>query len=279
MNSFVRRLGQRLPRRWRNHLKSPVRAVRWWWLARQPDRKYQPKGAECSFLCPPLAVEHAFRLQFADPEQAAEFTEFRELIRPLRTPLFFDLGCHFGLFSHVLLARSKSSGRVLAVDPSGTACAMVRHIAAANGWTDRLEVLQAAVGGRTGELEMVDGGVMLAGYFMAASDQPPGDRIRVPQFTIDDLTQRAGRKPDLIKIDIESFELEALDGAHATLSGGQIPLCLEIHNRYLRERNADPRQVLAKVTALGYRHWTCAGQPITAEAILARDLVRIVARP
>ena len=278
MNNFVRRLGQKVPRRWRNYLKSPGKAVRWWWLARQPDRRYQPQNADSSFLCPPLAVEHAFRFQFLDAEQAAEFREFVDLLRPLKDPLFFDLGCHFGLFSHVMLALSKPAGRALAVDPSGTACAMVRHIAAANSWTSRLEVIQAAVGGKSGELEMVDGGVMLAGYFMAASDQPPGDRIRVPLVTIDDLTRRAGRKPDVVKIDIESFELEAFDGAPETLGGGEIPICLEMHNRYLRDRKADPRQVLAKIAALGYRHLTCGGQPISADAILARDLIRIVAR-
>lgn len=278
MSSLTRSLGRILPRGLRNQVKSPLRTLRWWRLSRQPDQEFRPTGAGCSFRCPPLAIEHAFRHQFEDPEQATEFAEFLELVRPLKAPLFFDLGTHFGLFSHVLLARCGPDARVVAVDPSGVACSMVRRIAAANGWTDRLEVVQAAMGGTLGEVEMVDGGVLLAGYFMAAADQPASDRIRVPRITIDELVRRAGRVPDLIKIDIESFELEVFDGAKKSLMGGRIPLCLEIHNRYIRERGGDPRDVLKKLTGLGYTRWTTGGKIITDTEILQPDLIRIVVR-
>lgn len=278
MNSLTRSVGRLLPRRLRNYVKSPLRTLQWWWLSCQPDQMYRPEGAGCSFRCPPLAIKHAFRHQFGDPEQAAEFAEFLELLRPITAPLFFDLGSHFGLFSHVVMARGGSNARAVAVDPSGAACSMVRRIAIANGWTNRLEVVQGAMGGTDGEVEMVDGGVMLAGYFMAAADQPPGDRIRVPRLTIDELVRRVGRLPDLIKIDIESFEIEVFDGAAKTLGGSQIPVCLEIHNRYIRERGADPAVVLQRLTALGYTRWTIGGRSAAAAEILRPELIRIVAR-
>jgi len=242
------------------------------------DCDYHPAGTQKSFRCPPLAIEHAFQHQFNDPAQALEFADFIELIQPLQAPLFFDLGAHFGLFTHVLLAGGGPRARAVAVDPSGVACSMVRRIAAANGWSERLEVIQGAIGGADGELEMVDGGVMLAGYFMAAADQPSGDRIRVPRLTIDELVRRVGRTPDLIKIDIESFELEVFDGAHRTLAGARIPLCLEIHNRYIRERGANPAEVLEKISALGYTRWTIRNRALSAAEILKPDLIRIVAR-
>jgi len=267
-----------LPRGLRNQVKSPVRSFRWWWLSRQPDREFHPDGANCSFRCPPLAIELAFRNQFADAAQAVEFADFLNLLRPMTSPLLFDLGAHFGLFSHVVMALGGPRARAIAVDPSGVACSMVRRIASTNGWTDRLEVLQAAVGGSVGEVEMVDGGVLLAGYFMAAADQPPSDRTRVPRLTIDELVRRAGRLPDLIKIDVESFELEVFDGAAKTLTGSGIPVCLEIHNQYIRERGSDPALVLDRLTALGYTDWTVGGRQVAAPEILKPDLIRIVAR-
>ena len=278
MNRLTQAVGRWLPRRWRNQLKSPARTLRWWRKSRQPDQDYSPVGAGCHFRCPPLAVEYAFQHQFNDPEQAVEFADFLELLRPLPAPLFFDLGAHFGLFSHVVLAKGGPSARAVAVDPSGTACSMIRHIAAINGWTDRLEVIQGAMGGTLGEVEMVDGGVMLAGYFMAAADQPAGDRVRVPRLTIDELVRRVGGRPDLIKIDIESFEQEVFDGAAATLTGASISLCLEVHNRYIRDAGKDPKVVLQKLSALGYTRWTMGTRTVSAEEILKPDLVRIVAR-
>ena len=278
MNPVFRHLGRLIPRNLRNWFKSPSRTLRWWILSRQPDVTYAVPGGDCSFRCPPLAVENAFRGQFEDPEQTVEFRDFLELIRPIRSPLFFDLGTHFGLFSHVVMARSGGEGRAIAVDPAGTACSMVRRIASLNGWTDRLTVIQAAMGGESGEVEMVDGGVLLAGYFMEAVDQPQGDRIRVPRVTIDELVHRIGCKPDLIKIDIEGFERDVFEGATETLTGASIPVCLEIHNRYIRDAGGDPAQLLEKLRQMGYTRWTAGGRTITAEEILVRDLIRIVIR-
>ncbi len=277
MNHLLRRIGRWVPRSLRNHLKAPQQSLRWWLSSRRPAITCSP-GYDWSFRAPELAVKSAFHLQTDDPPQAAEFAEFMALIKGFQDPLFFDIGCHFGIFSFAVVDRCGPGAQAVAIDPSSTACEMVRRISKLNGWTDRVEVLQMAMGDRIGDLEMVDGGVVCAGYFMLPGDQPKRDRVVVPQQTIDGLAHQRGRSPDLVKIDVEGFELEVLMGGRATLVSGDIPLCLEVHNHYLRERNVDPRSILRTLEEFGYRQLTCGGRAISPEDILIGDIVRVVAR-
>jgi FkbM family methyltransferase len=277
MNSALRAVARLIPRSLRNHLKSPRQSWAWWRASRRPPVQFSP-GFGLAFQCPELAVTAAFHLQQDDPEQAAEFAEFMTLATEFRDPLFFDIGCHFGIFSFAVVDRFGPGAKAIAIDPSNSACAMVRRIAEINGWTQRIDVLLAAAGEKTGELEMVDGGVQCAGYFMLPADQPKRDRIVVPQKTIDSLAAEYGRKPDIVKIDVEGFEREVLIGGRQTLEGGAIPICLEIHNHYMRDRGLDPACVTEELLRLGYRRFTCAGKSIDPSQFQRSGIIRIVAR-
>ena len=166
---------------------------------------------------------------------------------------------------------------MIAVDPSDIACAMVRRISAQNSWDKGIRIIQAAVGEKSGELEMVSGGVASAGYFTLPTDQPSADRTTVRLLTIDQLTDEMGRVPDLIKIDVEGFELEVLRGASKTLRTGIPILCLELHNRLMLERGLKPAEILCDLRRNGYVHWTCGGQVIDETTILQAEIVRMVA--
>jgi FkbM family methyltransferase len=277
MSALLRRIGQLVPRSLRNHLKAPRQSYDWWRASRRPPVAFSP-GFGWSFKSPELAVVSAFHLQIDDPPQAAEFVEFIALMQAYRDPLFFDIGCHFGIFSFAVVDRCGPGSRAIAIDPSGTACAMVKEIIRLNQWGDRIQVLQAAMGDKPGELEMVDGGVLCAGYFMLPADQPLRDRVKVRQATIDELAKEAGRPPDVVKIDVEGFEREVLWGGRETLGKHDIPLCLEVHSHYMRERKVEPVSVVEELERLGYRRFTCAGKPIDRKGILTGDIVRIVAR-
>ncbi len=266
-----------VPRNLRNHLKAPRQSFAWWRASRRPPVSYSP-GYGWTFRCPRLAVDAAFHLQTDDPPQAAEFAEFMALIEGYRDPLFLDIGCHFGMFSFAVVAKCGPKARAVAIDPSASACAMATRIAGINGWKDRIEVLRAAAGDVPGELEMIDGGVMCAGYFTLPADQPKRDRVVVPQLTIDELAGRWKRPPDIVKIDVEGFEREVLVGGTRTLSSGDIPVCLEIHNHYMRDRGLDPASVGEQLLALGYRRFTRGGEAISPAAFQEGDIVRIVAR-
>jgi FkbM family methyltransferase len=68
--------------------------------------------------------------------------------------------------------------------------------------------------------------------------------VSVPVTTIDDYCADNGLAPAFLKVDVESFELEVLEGAKATLAGCQPIAVVEI------ARHED--EVLALMTSLGY---------------------------
>lgn len=272
VTAFLRRL---VPRPVRNFLRAPGMAVRLWQRGR--DDAWSPRPG-WTLRCPRVAIDGAFHAQQDDPPQVAEFDEFLALIKDQRNPLFFDLGCHFGLFGFGIARFCGPDARVVAVDPSPVACAMVEHIRGANGWQAQIKVLRAAVGETVGELEMIDAGPQAAGYFVLPGDQPAGDRSRVPLLTIDELCAREGRAPDLVKIDVEGYELEVLRGGRRTLEGNRVLLFIELHNDLMRQRKVDPASVLELLQAMGYTEWQCAGKPVSRPDILGQEIIRVVGR-
>ncbi len=124
---------------------------------------------------------------------------------------------------------------------------------------------------------MVDAGVSAAGYMVLPGDHPQSERTRLPQTTIDQLAPQMPGLPTVIKIDVESFELEVLRGGSATLSQQAIPLCLEMHNQMMRERGVEPRQVLELLQSYGYRNYTCESRAVSVEEILRAEIIRLIA--
>jgi len=265
-----------LPRSVRNVLRSPKRALRLW-LDQHRQIAHEPRPG-WTLRCPQVAVDMAFNLQRDDPPQVEEFDDFLRLIRPLRDPLLFDIGCHFGLFSFAVAHYCGAGTRAVAVDPSGVACRMVEKIRDLNNWQQQIEVVQAAAGSEVGQLEMVDCGPAASGYFNLPGDQPAVDRTVVPMLTIDELRRRAKRVPTVVKIDVESFEAEVLAGGRETLAQNDVVVCIEVHHQIMRGRKADPLQPIRQLREYGYRRFERGGREVTPETLLEEEISRFIAR-
>jgi len=118
---------------------------------------------------------------------------------PARGESVVDLGANQGLFS--VLAASAGASRVLAVDAQRRFAPMLAGHAAANGVADRIELVHALVGARSGVLAA-------AGHRHAASRW--GEEVPTPRLA--DLLDRHGlRQVDLMRIDIEGSEFALLN--------------------------------------------------------------------
>ncbi len=122
-----------------------------------------------------------------------------------------NLGANHGVIALMLAKTVGETGLVVAVEANPYDFEVARSNAARNG-VGQLEVINAAVARTSGLLEFgLDGRVQHQGARMG--------RRRVPALSIDDLSTRYGR-PDVVFMDVEGYELEALRGAAETIEHG-----------------------------------------------------------
>lgn len=154
--------------------------------------------------------------------EASETKLFAALVQDAE--LVLDLGANTGVYS--LLATSLSStARVIAVEPSPANADRLRANVRLNGET-RITVVEAAVGASEGTLEIAvpaDGSICdvasAVDGFSRAFYGIAYTTISVAQTTVDRLVaDHAITRVDLIKLDVEYFELSVLKGATETLN-------------------------------------------------------------
>lgn len=227
---------------------------------------------EFSVVCHPHAYKVGYQGQIADVEQAQEFRNFVENCR--KDMLLFDIGAHFGFFS---LAAAAAGGKAIAVDPSPIATRMTKTQASLNHCLDRITIVCAGVSENSGEMDMLASGVFSDGYFMVSPGRPATEFTPTPATTVDDMTVRFGA-PTHLKIDVEGHEAAVLRGARTTLMSFAPLLFLELHNEIVTSLRGDPNAPLDILSELGYATFALDGAAIPRKAILARPIVRIVAR-
>lgn len=270
-----------IPRSARNWLRSPAKSIRWVWdgvrnnLGANQTIQMRPGW---NLQCHPAACRFANDNQNADPDQVAEFDAF--IASSFSDMVLFDVGAHFGLFSLAALHYGGTKTKVIAVDPSPTACRIMNIQARLNNVGDNLSIIQASVGERTGWQDMVAVGVISGAYLVAPSDEHPvGELTRTKAVTLDQLARDFKVLPTHIKIDVEGCEAEVLRGGCEVLSHDKSPLLfLELHNQMIRERSENPEDTLFLLKKFGYEIFAMDKSTLDSNAILNKPLIRVFAK-
>ena len=279
--NLLKQSGRRfIPRYVRNWLRSPAQTAHWIWNEFQFGvgiKKSVEIRPGWNLVYHPAAFRLAYFAQQSDPDQVNEFDGF---IGQCQMGMkLLDIGAHFGLFSLAALHYGGMNAKAVAVDPSPTACRIMRIQASLNSVSYRLEILQASVGSRVGWTDMVDSGIQSARYFVQPSDHAGRELTRTRSITLDALTEHLQDQPTHIKIDVEGCEEEVLLGAIATLSRTDGPLLfIELHNQIVSERGGDPRKVLKILGELGYDTVAPEGARLNHCEIISKPLIRVMAR-
>ena len=271
-----------IPRPIRNWLRRPGQSLAWATddLAHRVgrDRAVEIRPG-WTVRCHPAAWRLAYRAQVEDPDQVAELNGFIRACVPGMALL--DVGAHFGVFSLAALHFGGDAARAAAVDPAPSAVRMLQLQARLNGAGERLLVVAAAIGARDGSLELVDAGVGSARYYVQPERQHSArERTTVPGITVDSLCAREHLRPTHVKIDVEGFEADVLRGATRTLRAEPRPLWfIELHNGIVRRSGADPAATFEILHAAGYELLAADGRSLMPDELLARSLIRVIARP
>ncbi len=180
-----------------------------------------------------------------------EFHFIFDLIQPNDNIL--DLGAFIGTFS---LAAAALGGNVVSVDASPYNAALLKASVAENNFS-QMNVVSAAVSNQIGNLEFIQGGP----YGLV--NNPSYDTIvtTVPAITIDNLLSDLGwDRVDILKLDVEGFEVLALKGMSQLLARDDAPLVLyESNGHTLNLFGFSPNHLLAEWEKFGYKNYYIQG--------------------
>lgn len=155
----------------------------------------------------------------------------------------FDLGANSGVFAMMLADAVGESGHVVAVEAHPADVRTMEQNRELNG-LPQLECVHAAIGREAGEIVFGRHGSVDDG------SRRWGD-MRVRSLSIDGMAEQYG-VPDVVFVDIEGYEYEALLGASATIEAGP-DWFVEVHgDEELAVYGASSEDVIACFRAAGY---------------------------
>ena len=178
-------------------------------------------------------------------------TYMAELLQQAVSPgdVIVDVGAFLGYFA-LLGANAASRGRAYAFEPDPRDFPWLSHNIEANGLGDRVQALPTAVSDRSGWVTL----------YLAQEDQTQssvypltnhGRSVQVEAVTLDAFL--GDTLPDIVKIDVEGAELQALEGMTRSIQRGRPLLFVEWNPRALIRAGAQPEILLRRLEELGYR--------------------------
>lgn len=157
--------------------------------------------------------------------------------------LFVDVGANFGWYSLLFSLCSESAGRVVAIEPEpGNLRLLHKNIAVNNA--ANIFVIASGVGADDRFAELSLSTNWNPGMHSLRDDVNSHGKVKIEIRTLDSILKKFPGEIDLLKMDIEGFEVDALMGASETLARTKNVL-IEFTPKFIRACGRDPRQLLA----------------------------------
>jgi FkbM family methyltransferase len=172
------------------------------------------------------------RPHFPDVYEPPVCEYLRDRVRP--GDICLNIGANVGIYTLLLTKWSAPSGRVYSFEPNPKVRAILLDNIRRNGFSDRVSVSEHAVGGERGEATFFADGITGLGR-LGQSHPASGaaaTSFTVPVATIDEFCKQNRLTPRWIVMDIEGFEIPALEGASETIRAGRetgLNLVVEMH--------------------------------------------------
>lgn len=162
-----------------------------------------------------------------------------------------DVGANIGLSTAAACAALPDAA-VTAIEPGVRAFAGLKRTLSANGFA-RATASNLALGSQPGASLLVeDRANGSSAHILAGRTTSEGHPGAVRLSTLDEICAREGLAPDLIKIDVEGFELEVLAGGRRTLASHRPCLYVELNSFTCTAYGAaNPRDLLKRLLDYG----------------------------
>jgi FkbM family methyltransferase len=176
-----------------------------------------------------------------------------QLLRPGDT--YVDVGANEGFLCVAAARLVGPAGRVIAVEPQARLQEVLRRNFALNG--SRVDLVAAAVSDRAGTAQLhLSPSVNNSSTGLVAATRYRVPTATVPTLTLAQLLDQLGvTRPFVLKMDIESWEHEAILGSPEIFRANLVrALVLELHPELLARRGLDPQAVPRFLRECGYDH-------------------------
>ena len=141
---------------------------------------------------------------------------FSDLVR--NAQLMADVGAYTGIYS--LIACADGPSDVIAFEPNPAVIPLLEANLAVNGWERRVTVVPMGVSDVAGAASLA-----IPSDVTAAQVTGVGVGVPIELVTIDQVI--GGRHVDVMKLDVEGLELQALRGASETIAGSHPAIIVE----------------------------------------------------
>lgn len=169
--------------------------------------------------------------------------------------IFLDVGANVGYYTLVASQIVGPDGQVHAFEPIAQNTAALRETITQNNISNIL-VNEVAVGATPGSLQLYVGDREIgnSGWASIVSSQKRTKGLTVEKISLDRYLQaREITQVQLVKLDIEGSELQALQGMESLLSGPDAPsLLCEVNPYLLGKLNLSPRVLTTYLDERGY---------------------------
>lgn len=176
----------------------------------------------------------------------------RRYLRPGAT--FVDIGANEGFFTVQAAKIVGPAGRVLAVEPQGRLQEVIRKNLVLNGLKN-VTLVRSAVSDRPGEAKLhISPSTNTGSTGLSQSTRYRVPHEAVPMNTLEAILAKAGiQSVDLMKMDIEGFEYEAITGAEKLFREKRVKaLALEMHPELMMGRGKNPEKIEKMLKENGY---------------------------
>jgi len=186
----------------------------------------------------------------------------------------YDVGANIGVYALWAAGRVGPSGQVHAFEPVPATMAVLTAMVRRNRLSQvRLE--SCAVGATTGEIGMRvyrDA----SGLAHPVADAGPADHL-APLTTLD-AYRELHRAPDLIKIDVEGFEIDVLHGATNLLATQSPALLLEMLPEHLARQGRSQAELVSWLAEQGYLIFNLTPQGLATHGRFTSNVLALAPR-
>jgi FkbM family methyltransferase len=234
-----------------------LRAARTWYL----QRKYGLSGMERMVNGVSLRVCPELRWYFSDKYDKEVAAFFRERVQPGEVCL--SIGANLGMYPLQMAHWNGGTGVIYAFEPDPNTSAILRRHIEMNSREQQIHVVEQAVSSQVGTTSFSIAGLTGMSRIGAANPlvQDQAKTISVPVTTIDQFCLDHSVRPSVMMMDIEGFEISAIQGARDFFaSSNKLKIVVEMHPNAWEHAGTTKEELIKVLDEYNYKAVPLSGQ-------------------